>query len=243
MSHKSELRNQRNNTIINVTSTKEDKKCMSAVMRVVDDLKMKFDVDIIIKKRVQLEEVIQHLKSLYPNVDFSNVKSTSFMSPDGGVAFLRSKDGIEYPILITEVKNQGTNDLRSLEGKPKQAQGNAIERLGKNVIGFRTFMLNENIFPFVCFGDGCDFAEGSSILDRVVTIAMFGELNIDHTSNEGPGGLFNRGSYYFRGPYWTSAEMYDIMYSVAKKSIYYYFSKYGEERFVEDKELELVGAL
>jgi hypothetical protein len=49
-----------------------------------------------------------------------------------------------------------------------------IERLGKNVIGFRTAMLKEDIMPFVCFGYGCDFEEQSSILDRVVTIAMFG---------------------------------------------------------------------
>ncbi|MCQ3807647.1 MAG: hypothetical protein KTV16_10300 [Acidimicrobiia bacterium] len=53
-----------------------------------------------------------------------------------------------------------------MEGKPKQAKGNAIERLGKNVIGFRTAMMNEAIVPFVCFGSGCDFADDSSILDR-----------------------------------------------------------------------------
>ena len=41
-------------------------------------------------------------------------------------------------ILISEVKSQGTNDAREKEGKSKQAMGNAIERLGKNMIGFRT---------------------------------------------------------------------------------------------------------
>ena len=52
--------------------------------------------------------------------------------------YIVTKDEQKYPILITEMKNQGTNDLRLKEGKKKQAKGNAIERLGKNVIGFRT---------------------------------------------------------------------------------------------------------
>lgn len=122
--------------------------------------------------------------------------------------------------------------MRAEEGKKKQAQGNAVERLGKNVIGFRSFLLNENIFPFVCFGDGCDFEPDSSILDRVITIAMFGELNKDHTANEGPNGLFNRGSYYFRRDYWTASEMKEIMLEVARRSIFYYFSKYGDDAFI-----------
>lgn len=74
------------------------------------------------------------------------------------------------------------------------------KRLGKKVIGFRTAMLRENIFPFVCFGDGCDFADDSSIIDRVVTIAMFGELNKTYVHVES--GLFNRGSFYFKVEQW-----------------------------------------
>lgn len=82
-----------------------------------------------------------------------------------------------YPALISKVKNQGTNDAREREGLPRQARGNAIERLGKNLIGLRTALLRESIFQFVCFGYGCDFENGSSILDRVSTMAMFGQLN------------------------------------------------------------------
>lgn len=55
------------------------------------------------------------------------------------------------------MKNQGTNDRRAREGLPRQAKGNAIERLGKNVIGLRAALMRESIFPFVCFGYGCDF--------------------------------------------------------------------------------------
>ena len=31
----------------------------------------------------------------------------------------------------------------------------------------------ESITPFVCFGEGCDFEEESSILDRVSTMNSF----------------------------------------------------------------------
>jgi type II restriction enzyme len=133
--------------------------------------------------------------------------------------------------LITEVKNQGTNDLRATEGKPKQAKGNAIERLGKNVIGFRTALMGEQIVPFVCFGYGCDFDDSSSILDRVTTIAMFGPLNKISVVSEGEGGIFNRGSFFFREDKWTEDEMAEIMYEVAKRSIHYYFAKYGDKYF------------
>ena len=185
------------------------------------------------QEKVLLTDIITFLREKFPSVSFANPSvGKSYMKPDGGITYLVAKNGKKYPILIGEVKNQGTNDKRIKEGLKKQAKGNAVERLGKNVIGFRTYMLTEAIFPYVCFGDGCDFEEGSSILDRVLTIAMFGALNIDHTANCGQNGLFNRGSYYFRDKEWTIKEIYDILYDVAKKSILYYFSKYGENTFI-----------
>ncbi len=156
------------------------------------------------------------------------------MKPDGGILSIIDVGGESYPILIVEVKSQETNVLREAEGKPKQAKGNAIERLGKNVIGFRTAMLNEGIMPFVCFGYGCDFAEGSSILDRVVTIAMFGRLNEISVINAGLGGIFNRGTFFFREKKWTVGEMKNILFEIAKRSIYYYFAKYGERQYLTD---------
>ena len=153
------------------------------------------------------------------------------MRPDGGILSIQDKDGKLFPVLIVEVKNQGTNDLREAEGKPRQAKGNAIERLGKNVIGFRTAMLNEGIIPFVCFGDGCDFAASSSILDRVVTIGMFGPLNCIQVVSDGDQGQFNRGSFYFRPEPWTSKEMEAVMYEIAERSIHHYYAKYGKANF------------
>ncbi len=217
---------------LNKTSKHEDEQIAEVVNSVLQELVNELNVQLIWEKTIKLTSIIAELRARYPDVSFADPEvQASFLSPDGGITYLVDHDGNRFPVLIGEVKNQGTNAARLKEGLPKQTRGNAVERLGKNVIGFRAFMLHESIFPYVCFGDGCDFEKGSSILDRVLTIAMFGSLNTDHTFNNGPSGVFNRGSYYFREESWTIEELYDILYDVAKRSIYYYFSKYGENRF------------
>src|SRR3546814_5125722 len=67
-------------------------------------------------------------------------KEGSFIKPDGGILILKKEDDPSFQriVLAVEMKRQGTNDQRALEGKGKQSQGNAIERLGKNLIGFRS---------------------------------------------------------------------------------------------------------
>lgn len=229
MSRKKELREQRYNTIINGISSKQEKILLKAIEEVGQQLREKFpNILLVWQQNWKLHDIIEELKIAFPDVLFASPLSRSCMKPDGGILYLCDKQQRKYPILITEKKNQGTNDLRVKEGKSRQAQGNAIERLGKNVIGLRTALLKESIFPFICFGDGCDFADGSSIVDRVITIAMFGDLNREHLHNCD---RFNRGSFYFREEPWTQMEMRDRSFSVASKSIYYYLSKYGEEMF------------
>jgi type II restriction enzyme len=181
-----------------------------------------------------LQDIINELMPYFPDTDLHCHFENTSMKPDGGILAIKSsKDSIlTYPILISEVKNQGTNDLRAKEGLRRQAQGNAIERLGKNLIGFRTALLRESIFPFVCFGYGCDFEETSTILDRISTMAMFGKLNKTYLHNE-EDGRFNRGSFYFRAEKWTADEMFDIMKDIAERSVLYYFSKYREDYFTD----------
>lgn len=94
--------------------------------------------------------------------------------PDGGVIWMDNK----YPILISEVKHQGTNKERQLEGKPIQATGNAIERYGKNLIGLQTMFSKEKILPAVVFCWGCDFAdEQTTVLSKLYTMNCFCEMN------------------------------------------------------------------
>ena len=232
MSKKNELREQRAGTVINNTSKRQEAALDRARRRVSEDLVQIFPtIRLVHDTQWLIHDVVDRLSDSFPAVDFYYYFASSSMRPDGGILSVRANDDKTFPILISEKKNQGTNDLRELEGKRKQAKGNAIERLGKNVIGFRAALKPESIFPFVCFGDGCDFAEDSSILDRVVTIAQFGKLNEDHLYDQSDGS-FDRGSFYFRVAEWTEEEMYQHCFSIAKKSVYYYFSKYGEERFL-----------
>jgi type II restriction enzyme len=231
MANKYDFMKSRKGTIINKTSTQMEQSITKALIKTIDFIEGKFNANLNHVSDMYLKDIIIELRERYRGVDFSYRFDKSSMRPDGGILSIVSKDNVKYPILITEVKNQGTNDILMAQGKPKQSKGNAIERLGKNVIGFRTVLMHESIFPFVCFGDGCDFAPDSSILDRVITISMFGELNRIRVHNEGPNGIFNRGSFYFREEKWTTDEMFEIMKDVAEKSVYYYYSKYGEINF------------
>lgn len=232
MAGKSDLRVQRLGTVINATSKHQEKALRRAVERVVQNIGGAFPgIRLHFETEWKLKYVVEQLSQKFSGVDFKYYFETSAMRPDGGILSMISKDGASYPILISEKKNQGTNDLRALEGKRSQAKGNAIERLGKNVIGFRAALKLESIFPFVCFGDGCDFADNSSILDRVVTIAQFGNLNEIHLHKQADG-LFDRGAFFFRVGEWTEDEMFGICQEIAEKSVYYYFSKYGKDLFL-----------
>jgi type II restriction enzyme len=231
VARKHQLRDQRTGTVINLTSKKQEGNLGQALAAVVTRIEEQFDLDLFHEKDWKLADVVARLRVGFPEIPFHYYFETSAMRPDGGILSIRDAEGTSFPILIVEVKNQGTNDLRKQEGLPPQARGNAIERLGKNVIGFRTAMLNEGIVPFICFGYGCDFDDKSSILDRVVTIAMFGPLNRVSVVNEGEQGSFNRGSFFFREQEWTVEEMASAMHEVAERSIHYYFAKYGMERF------------
>ncbi|GAA4778817.1 EcoRI family type II restriction endonuclease [Novosphingobium ginsenosidimutans] len=233
MARKADLRLQRADTVINTRSKRQEKALDRAMRRVEAELSKKFPgIQLHHETEWKLKDVVERLRQSFPDVDFHYFFSTSAMRPDGGILSIVSKEGHRYPILIAEKKNQGTNDLRALEGKNKQARGNAIERLGKNVIGFRTAMNTEAIFPFVCFGDGCDFDDDSSILDRVVTIAQFGKLNVEHLHKQGSANEFERGTFYFRVAEWTEDEMAILSLQLAEKSVFYYYSKHGQNAFV-----------
>lgn len=234
MARKHQLRGQRSGTVINTTSKSQESDVTKALLRVVDHLTTSFGakISLVHERQWLLRDIVSELRGTYPNIDFHHHFDSSSIRPDGGILYIEGPDDdkLSYPILIAEVKNQGTNDLRASEGLPKQAKGNAIERLGKNLIGLRTALLRESIFPFVCFGYGCDFEEGSSILDRVSTMAMFGKLNTTHLHNE-EDGKFNRGSFYFREAKWSVDEMATVMIDIAERSVLYYFSKYREQHF------------
>ena len=149
MAHKMELSKQRENIVINNISKYQEIDCNIVIDKIIKTLEFEFNVKLVKENSIKLKDIVDKLKVLYPDEDFFYYYDTSNMKPDGGLVYLVDKDMNKYPILITEVKNQGTNDMRIANGLKPQSLGNAIERLGKNVIGLRTYLLNESIFPFV----------------------------------------------------------------------------------------------
>lgn len=170
-------------------------------------------------KSIKLSELISIIKSYDKRTEFATLtKADTFIKPDGGILLLRKKADEKYKriALAVEMKHQGTNDKRLLEGKKIQSQGNAIERLGKNLIGIRATLQYEKVTPFVCFGWGIDFAEGSSIRDRVITMNEFYPLNrIFVHKKEGYAPV----SMYFREKEWSENELFEIMKEIAEASI------------------------
>ena len=225
------LRILRADTVINKTSKLQDRALGQVVLRTIEWLRDEFPgIRLRHHSTWMLTDIVNDLRNHFPDIDFHNYNQHSSMRPDGGILRILDMEDNSYPILIGEMKSQGTNDRRAKEGKPPQSMGNAIERLGKNVIGFRTALMSESIFPFVCFGNGCDFEGNSSIKDRVVVVAMFGSLNRTYLHLQGE--RFNRGSFYFREEPWHEDEMFDISKKIAEQSVYYYFSKYGKDSFI-----------
>lgn len=124
MAKKNDLRIQRANTVINLRSKNQEKSLVRALRTVEAQLKVKFPgIKLHHVTEWKLMNVVQKLRTNFPKLDFHYFFSTSSMRPDGGILSLVDKSGQPYPILISEKKNQGTNDLRALEGKGKQAPG------------------------------------------------------------------------------------------------------------------------
>ena len=138
MAKKDQLRELRAGTVINVTSKKRKREDIDqALKKVVTKLRGMSPIALRHGKEWKLRDIVAHLKLHFLDIDFHHHFHNSSIRPDGGILRMVANNGEELPILIAEVKNQGTNDLRAQQGLKKQAKGNAIERLGKNVIGLR----------------------------------------------------------------------------------------------------------
>ena len=176
------------------------------------------------------EDLIRKFRELYPELkeNFSSEIEEGYINPDGSIllCFLANDWRV---VMISEHKHQGTNDQRELEGKPRQALGNAIERLGKNLSYARSFMSDEDITPYVAFGDGCDFEKGKqSVRGRLFAMNDGGGLNQIYVNiwKANNGRIFRPISMFFRKRMWSEPEMSEMLFEVANQSLSYYSQKY-----------------
>jgi len=186
---------------------------------------LKFDKKLSFRRLIETIQISGHRR------EFDTTFLARTIMPDGGVIWLIKKDNSEYRrlLLVSEVKKQGTNKERMQEGKARQAQGNAIERLGKNLIGIRAALNHEPLTPFVCFGWGCDFEDpydrDSFVMSKVSMMNEFYPLNRPYVFKRDGSADRNRFapvSMYFREPEWKREEMFTILKEVAETSLRYY---------------------
>tara|TARA_B100000795_G_C22751522_1_gene419642 strand:+ start:92 stop:778 length:687 start_codon:yes stop_codon:yes gene_type:complete len=185
--------------------------------------------DSVLKLKLELESIYPklkfiHRKKLHLSVIAKKLGKTSwtpsskdpYISPDGGLLYLVWK-GVEYPILISEAKKQGTNDERLLEGKKLQSKGNGIERAHKNAKEFSLYNKELNYNPYVIFACGCDFVKGSSIIDRLWGLTRYESMNKNLSLHgEDVTSVYLRGHDYTEEPnFWTVTELYEIMKEIA----------------------------
>lgn len=222
----------------NAKSKEDDKDVYKAMYRVADYLKSKLefrgffseDYDLDFQHEIEVRYMIDFIKRKHVRKEFNCEFVDRSIIPDGGILYLtRISTKEKFPLVIAEIKRQGTNKERISEGKARQATGNAIERLGKNLIGIRAMMNYEDITPFVCFGWGCDFAsdtkETGTVRSKVVMMNEFYDLNkiyIFKRDGNSDVNSFSPVSMYFREERWSVDEMFDIMKEIAETSIRYY---------------------
>lgn len=218
----------------NYLSKKDDKNVYVAAEKVINYLENRFEMSskfenyhLEFEKSIKICDMIKFIKKRGIRTEFYSYDDSRAIVPDGGIIYLvDEKEDIKYPLVIAEVKHQGTNKERLKEGKALQATGNAIERLGKNLTAIKTYMHYENITPFVCFGHGCDFAEDSmTVLTKVFCLNEFYDINkiyVNKKDNDREHGGFSPVSMYFREEAWTTEEMFDIMKEIAEYSFRYW---------------------
>ena len=188
------------------------------------------EYDLEFSSEIEIKYMIDFIKRKIIRSEFCYDCIDRKIIPDGGILYLVNKKKDEkYPLVIAEIKRQGTNKERLQEGKSRQAVGNAIERLGKNLTGIKAMMNYEKITPFICFGWGCDFAvdapETLTVRSKLIVMNEFYHLNKIYVFKNGgnsDANYFSPVSMFFREERWTVQEMFEKMKEIAEASIRYY---------------------
>lgn len=198
------------------------------------------------------QEIHQKLSGLDPRLGRSLFVASSSIRPDGAITEVKDREGRWRVILVGESKHQG-NDIEKITAGVKQGKnkdqdfmqaGNAIERVHKNVLEVRNFMLDERHFPYVVFLQGSNFATESfdiecvdgrlvkvihnsgmlNRIDRVTASSLGREINQNHCENitisaGGTQHMLQSASLYFQAKPWEAKEMAEIMLGVARTSL------------------------
>jgi len=240
-------------TIFGEAAQKHDLSIRKVTAGVLSVLAEKFpSVEFRQRESLSKQEIHDKLASIDPRLGKTIFVGSSSIKPDGAITEVRDKHGKWRVILVGESKHQG-NDIENIlagvkVGKAKNQDfmvaGNAIERVHKNILEFRNFLINERHFPYVVFLQGSNFAtesfelkrpDGSVVkvihdsgmlnrIDRVTAANYGGQINTNHCKNiEISVGSSVRelqmASLYFQAYPWSAKEMGKILLDVALTSL------------------------
>ena len=217
--------------------------------RVLNDLKEKYP-HLKFRRRTSIlkKEINKKLKSFDNKLGKVLFVKNSNIRPDGGIIEVLDRNNCWRIILISESKHQG-NDIEKIKAGIKQGKnkdqdlmvaGNAIERVHKNILEIKNFMINEDYFPYIIFLQGTNFATktcyvktptGREVkishdvgsLNRIdrVTASNYGmKINTVHCENIKINSLkLQSASLYFQCDPWSFAIMLKVMSKVAQTSL------------------------
>lgn len=199
----------------NLHSMKDDAILRSAVEKTINELQRDFpNHSFRFSPSLSIQEAM-----LFSGEGMENMQciGSRKIIPDGGIIWMDRK----YPILISEMKYQGTNSERLKEGKSRQAMGNAIERYGKNLMVLQTMFSHEDFLPCAVFCWGCDF-DTDYIQAKLLMMNNFQSINqIYGKTHMGvkPHNIFCKNKP------WEEEQLFTMTYSMAKKYCNYYLQK------------------
>lgn len=229
--------NKKQHKVKNDKSKKQEKKIKIVSEKVRLEMMKRYpDKQFILDSTFMLKPLIDSLKEKYPDYPFfDQLKDKTHIRPDGGL--LSWVDGDDkHIILISEQKQQGTNDSRIFEGLESQAKGNTIERTASPFVATMLIFCEEEINPYVVWCQGCDFHPTSTIFDRGVRTFALQKPNQINLFKKTIGDMKIGGSIFMYGNEinepirfeWDEEFMFDVMLEIADKSMQYYLTKYGK---------------
>jgi len=199
-------------SMFNANAKQHERKLQESVLKIKSELESMYpELKFTYRKKLYLSEIVEKLGKT-----FTPESKKPYVNPDGGLLFIEW-NGTEYPILISEAKKQGTNDVRLKKGLKIQSRANAIERAYKNALAFSQYNEKLDYNPYVIFACGCDFDKDSSIIDRLWHLTRFEPMNTNLSLfNEDVTSVYLKGHHYTEEPnFWTVSEIYEIMKEIA----------------------------
>ncbi|SNS47933.1 type II restriction enzyme [Sphingomonas laterariae] len=240
-------------TIFGAAAQKHDLSIREVTAGVLVKLAEEFpNLEFQLRTSLSKREINAKLSGFDPRLGQALFVESASIRPDGGITEVKDRNGKWRVVLVGESKHQG-NDVEKilagvLQGKNKDqdfmAAGNAIERMHKNVLELRNFMLDEKHFPYVVFLQGSNFATESfdvtrpdgrvvrvvhdsgllNRIDRLTASSLSREINQNYCENITVRAgehdhMFQIASLYCKAHPWEAKEMADRMLEVARTSL------------------------